>query len=106
MLGKIEIKTETVRAEAGHATGAVRELEYAFYRVTSLLSRMGFPKEVQQVIQTVQKLILIVRMLHTTLIFLERGTTYGLFLGLVTLIGAGITATTLNEQISEAIVGT
>jgi hypothetical protein len=83
ILGKLEVKTNTLRTETVHVVGALREVEYMFYRISSLLSRLGLPPEVDEAINKIQRLILMIRLLHTTMIFLQTDTTYGLMMGII-----------------------
>ena len=91
LLGTVENKALTVRAEVGHVEGDLRELEYIFYRLSSLLQRMGLPKEVNDVIEKIQKMILVARIAHSALILLESSTPYGLIIGIITGAGAILT---------------
>jgi hypothetical protein len=97
LLNNITIKVETLRAEAGHARGDLREVEYIIYRVTSLLRRMGLPAEIDQAIDKVQKLIFAVRVLHTTIILLESTSNFGFILGIISGIGAIVTMGSMVE---------
>jgi hypothetical protein len=83
MLGRLEVKTSTLRATTVHAIGGLREVEYLFYRLSSLLSRLGLPPEVDDAINKIQRMILMIRILHTTMIFLQTDTTYGLIMGII-----------------------
>ncbi len=90
MIGKVETKAATLRVEAGYARGELRELEYVFYRVSSVMGRMGLPPQIDKAISHIQLLLLVVRMLHSALMFLEMGTPYGWVIGITTLFGAGV----------------
>jgi hypothetical protein len=63
----------------------LRQLETISYRVISMLRRMGLPEEVNSAIMRIQQLIMTIRLAHTALKALESGTTYGLFMGALTL---------------------
>jgi hypothetical protein len=85
--GEVEIG---IKANFGEVKGEARELEYLFYRLTSLMGRMGLPKELDQTLSGLQRMILTVRMLHSSLMMLESGTPFGLILGAITAISAGL----------------
>jgi len=57
MIGKLEVKTETLRTKAGHAKGTLRECEYIFFRISSLLSRMGLPPEMDAAIDKMRQML-------------------------------------------------
>ena len=90
LIDKINLKAERLRAEVGTVRGPLREIEYLFYRISSLLSRMGLPPEIDKAINTLQRLILTIRLVHSAMIYLQTGTPYGLLLGLLTIGGATI----------------
>ena len=92
LLNNITAKTDKLKVEAGHARGELREVEYIFYRLTSLLGRMGLPKEIDHAIMILQRLILTIRILHSALIFMQMGTPYGVVLAAFSIMGATITA--------------
>jgi hypothetical protein len=98
-ISKIQIKTETLRVESVHAVGEVRELEYVFYRVTGLMGRMGLPPEVDRAIHVLQRMILIARMLHTTIMMMEMSTPYGWILAAVTAGGLLISMQSIPQEI-------
>jgi hypothetical protein len=85
LLDRAEAKTNKLKVEASHATGRLREMEYVLFRITSLLRRMGLSDEVNTAIQRLQNLILVIRMVHSALMYLEAGTPYGWIIGGVTL---------------------
>lgn len=101
LLGKLAVKTETVKTEAGHAVGQVREVEYIFYRLTSLMSRMGLPPQIDSAIQKLQKMVLTIRMLHTAFILLESTTPYGWILGVISIGAVAITSSDYIMSIGE-----
>lgn len=84
-----------VRADTGRITTELRELEYIFYRVTSLMVRMGLSPEMTAAIQQLQKLVLTVRLLHTAFMQLQRGTPLGLIISIASLGSAAFTASDL-----------
>lgn len=92
LLNNVQIKTETLRVESVHTVGEVRELEYIFYRVTSLMGRMGLPPEIDKAISQIQRMILIMRMMQTTMTLLMASTPYGLVYATLTLASVLITA--------------
>ncbi len=106
LLGKVQVKTETLRTETAHASGELREIEYLFYRVTSLMGRMGLPPEMDRAIMLIQRMVLMVRMLHSAIMLMEMTTPYGLVLGLVSLASAGLTASVIAGRSQEGIRGT
>jgi len=99
MVDKFEVKTETLRMETEHAIGNLREVEYLLYRTVSLLGRLGLPPDIDKAIQIIQRMILTIRMLHTTLIFAQMGTPYGWALAAISLATTGITAVTIGGDL-------
>jgi hypothetical protein len=83
-------KIETLRVETAHATGELRELEYLFYRTTSIFRRMGLPEDVNRALGLLQRMILVARMVHTTMIFLEMSTPYGWTLAMITTVAMAL----------------
>lgn len=84
MPSNIEEATRQVaglRANLGEVRGELREIEYILYRTTSILNRMNLPPEVHQLIETLQKMILLLRMFHSAMMYLEMGTPFGWILG-------------------------
>jgi hypothetical protein len=67
-----------VRADTHNATGTLREIEYILYRSLSLLNRLGLPPEIDAAINKVERMIFLVRVLHSTLAFLAWGSPLGL----------------------------
>jgi hypothetical protein len=94
-------QVETLRVETQHTTGALRELEYLFYRTTSTMRRMGLSEEVTEALTKLQRLILTIRILHMTMTFLEMSTPYGWALGLLSGLGAAISASDLALSLGE-----
>jgi hypothetical protein len=101
MLGKMDVKIESLKVEAGHCTSEAREAEYIFYRLTSLMTRMGLPPQINQAMQKIERMILIIRMMHSAFIFLESTTPYGLILGILTIGGLAITSTDYVMNLGE-----
>lgn len=93
LLSQIQIKTNTLHAEMPHTLGNLREIEYLLYRTSSLLGRLGLPPELDKAIMIVQRMILMIRMLHSAIILAESSTPYGWIL-------AGISAATLAVNVS------
>jgi hypothetical protein len=93
MPSNIQEATEQVdrlRANCGQARGELRELEYILYRTVSLIHKLGLPPETEQVIQRVERMILLFRMLHTTMIYFEMGTPFGWALAVIGGISAAV----------------
>jgi hypothetical protein len=102
MLSKIEVRTVTLKTEVGHGAGQLREFEYILYRTTALLSRMHLPKEIDSAISMLQRMIITVRILHSSMIMLESTTPYGWILaGLSLLSGIIIGGTSIAQEISS-----
>jgi len=97
LVANIEGRTQSIRGEFGHARGELREVEYIFYRITSLMARMGLPKEIDKAIQMLQKLILTLRMLHTMIMYMEATTNFGKILSVISGISAAITVGNMVE---------
>ena len=87
-----------VKAETGRVMGDLRELEYSFYRLTSIMGRMGLPPEIDAAIGKLQRIILALRMVHSTLMFLQLGTPYGMVLGGLTGMGALLSVTNMTTD--------
>jgi len=98
LISEVTTKTETLKVEAGHTTGGLRELEYILYRTVSLLNRFGLSPEIEQSIVKIQRLILVIRMLHSALTFLYMATPYGWLLGGISLISMGVSASTMADM--------
>lgn len=90
MLSQIETKVQTLHVETGHATGKLREMEYILFRTVSILGRLGLPERLDGALMQIQKMITAVRILHSTMMFLEMGTPYGWALAGVSLVAAGV----------------
>jgi hypothetical protein len=73
-----------VRADFGQATGELRELEYLLYRTFSVLSRLGLPPQIDAAIMKIERIILVIRMLHSALMYFGTGSIYGVALGVIT----------------------
>jgi hypothetical protein len=100
------IEQQTLRMEGAHVLGNMREVEYILFRVTSLMGRLGLPKQVDAAINKLQHLILVARMLHSTLRYLESGTTFGLIVGILTFAGSLVAASSMgNNTISYDMRG-
>jgi hypothetical protein len=80
-----------LRANVGQARGELRELEYILYRTTSLMHRIGLPPEINYGIEQIQRMILMVRMLHSTLMYLQMGTPFGIVVGIISALSVGAT---------------
>lgn len=91
LLGQVQVKAETVRLEAVHVSGVLREAEYIAYRVTSILSRIGLPKEIDRAIMLIQRMVLVIRMLETSLRYMMATTPYGWIIASLGVIGATVT---------------
>jgi hypothetical protein len=87
-------QVDRLRANMGECRGELREMEYILYRTTSIMSRLGLPPQVQQTIQTIERAIMMVRILHSAMIYLEMGTPLGWILGLLSVTSFGISLTT------------
>jgi hypothetical protein len=87
---------ETLRVETAHATGTLHEMEYLLYRTESILRRMGLSKGVAEAMAQIQRMTLLVRMLHSTFILLQSATPFGQILGVLTLMGGMATASSLG----------
>lgn len=94
-------RIETLRVETEHATVSLRELEYLFYRTTSTMRRMGLSEEATKALEILQRMIFMVRVLHTTMIFLEMSTPYGWALGILSGLGAAMSASDLALSLGE-----
>jgi hypothetical protein len=74
LLKNVEIKTKQLNSEFPQTQKSVmtfREMEYIAFRVTSLLNRMGLPPVYDRLISHLQKLILMIRIAHSSLMLLE-----------------------------------
>jgi hypothetical protein len=76
----------------------VRRLETAFYRVLSLIRRLGLPENIDNAIMKVQKLTMVVRLLHSSINALTYSTPYGFLMSLISIVG---TSLTVGEMTSE-----
>jgi hypothetical protein len=105
MPSNIQEATEQVdrlRANFSECRGELREVEYLFYRMTSLINKLGLPEDVQQAIQILQRLILTIRMMHSAIILLTSMTPYGEILGTIATISA---FATMGDTMYEATRG-
>lgn len=91
MLFNMSLKVGTLKVEAGHAAGELREVEYILFRTISILRRMGLPENVQQAIQILAHLVLVTRLAHTAFIMMQSMTPYGWITAGISLASAGIT---------------
>jgi len=93
LLSSIETKTESVDKKTERISGRgseLKEIEYIFYRVSSIMRRMGLPEDIDRAITQLQKAILTVRMLTTALYYLESGTPYGWAMAILGAVGAAL----------------
>jgi hypothetical protein len=88
-------QVDKLRANFGEARGELREMEYILYRTTSLLNRMGLPPAIDQGIQKIERMIMTIRILHSTMVLFEIGTPEGWILGLISGISAAISISDL-----------
>jgi hypothetical protein len=93
-------QVQKLRVNMGEATGQARELEYILYRTTSMLSRLGLPPPIADGIQKIERMIMIVRMLHSTMVYFELGTPMGWVLGIIGGMSAAISASDLMLSLS------
>jgi hypothetical protein len=106
LLTSIETKTESVDKKTKSISGRgseLKEVEYIFYRVTSLMRRMGLPEDVNKAITTLQHAILTVRILTTAIYYLQATTPYG---QLMAIVGLATFAFTVVDTIGYATRGT
>jgi hypothetical protein len=102
LIGKLQLRTETLRTESGHAVGNLREMEYIFYRLTALFQRMHLPPNIASAISLLQHMILTVRVLHSAMIMLETSTPYGWALAGISLLSGIIMAgTSVGSEIAS-----
>ena len=88
-----ETVTFNLELNVEQAISEVRRLQTLLYRTISLLRRLGLPEDVNAVITRIQRLIMVVRLLHTALVSLQAATgPYGIALALVGLGTAAVTA--------------
>jgi hypothetical protein len=76
----------------------LRKVELVLTRVLSLLNRMGLQGQAAEVIAKLQQIIMTVRILHSALLALQRGTMFGNIIGLLSVATAGV-------SIYESFVG-
>jgi hypothetical protein len=91
-------QVDKLRANFGQCRGELREVEYILYRTVSLINRLGLPPEVDQAIQKLERLIMIIRMLHTTFALLELTTAEGQVLAAISGVGLAVSALTLAQD--------
>lgn len=91
MSERVEIEYAlTVNVE--DATTQIRQLERLLFRTMSLLRRMGLPENVTAVINQIQRLITVLRMLRVSLLMLQAATgPWGWIMGGMGLAVAGLT---------------
>ena len=90
------------RAETVRVTGELRELEYIFYRVTSLLNRMGMPPEAKAILQSTQKLVLAIRLLHSAVLQLHAEAPYLKMIGWLSVAGLALITTDTVADMQKA----
>ena len=105
LIGKLELKMQTLKTETAHAVGGLREAEYIFYRLSSLLTRIGLPPDMQKAVQVAQHLLLTIRMLHSAIILMEASTPYGWLLAGISIATTGVMAVTTGEMIVDSTMG-
>jgi len=88
-------QVDKLRANFGQARGEFREFEYILYRTMSLINRMGLPPNIEQGIQKLERMIMTIRILHSSMVLFEIGTPYGWILGLISGITAAISISDL-----------
>jgi hypothetical protein len=91
-------QVDKLRANFGQCRGELREVEYILYRTVSVINRLGLPPEVDQAIQKLERLIMIIRMLHTTFALLELTTPEGQVLAAISGVGLAVSALTLAQD--------
>lgn len=106
LINSLEIKAQTLKMEAEHAAGSLREVEYIFQRTLSMIQQAGLPPNIQGAIRGVQQLIIAIRALHSAIIILEMSTTpYGWAKALLTLGMGAVAATSAIESTYDATWG-
>jgi len=105
IIGKLETRTQSLRTEAGHAVGDLREVEYILYRTISVLRRMGLPENVETATQVLGRLLITIRMVHAAFMLMESMTPYGWVLAGIGFVSAGITVISLGDTITNATMG-
>ena len=88
-----------LRANFAHATGEFRECEYIFYRLMSVMNRMGLSGEAKKDVMLLERMIMTVRILHSSFILLSSETPYGWILGILSITGGLMSA---GDLITEA----
>ncbi len=81
-----------IRASTQRVNGDLREVEYILFRSLSLMGRLGLPPEIDAAVNKIQRVIYLLRVMHSTMMFLQATTWYGLAMAILTG-GAGIIAT-------------
>lgn len=87
------------------ALSNVRQLESVFFRALSLAQRLGLPEDIEQGIQKVQRMVMMLRLLHTTMIMVEAATPYGWAMALISVAGVSITAAEMTHEVMGEIQG-
>lgn len=72
-----ETVTFNLELNTEQAFSNLRQLEMVSYRTLGLIRRLGLPEAANQFIADIQRMVMAVRLLHTTLTLLESGTTFG-----------------------------
>ena len=79
------------------AYSEIRKLQTLLFRTFSIIRRLGLPENIEQAITTIQRLIMIIRLLHTTMIAFEAATgPIGYALAGLGVIYAGVAMTNLD----------
>jgi len=94
-------QVEKLRVNVGQVRSELREMEYILYRTMSVLNRMGLSPEVSEAIQRIERLILIVRILHSAMVYLEAGTPLGWILGIISGFSALVSVTDLTMEMTK-----
>jgi hypothetical protein len=81
-----------LRANFEQATGEFRECEYIFYRLMSVINRMGLSGDAKRDVMILERMIMTVRILHSSFILLSSSTPYGWILGILSGIGGLMSA--------------
>jgi hypothetical protein len=72
-----------LRANIGGVRGELREAEYILYRTLGTMQRAGLPPALDKAIETIQKVTIAARVLHSTIMYLEMGTPLGWILAII-----------------------
>jgi len=96
---------EDLKTQISSALPSFGRLESVLFRALSLTRRLGLPESMDRAIQKVERMIMAVQLLHTSLITIEASTPYGWIMALLSVSGVAITTAEMTHEFMGDVQG-